>query len=142
MLDETNTTSLSQSDFRLPKNFMSSSFQLRSFIFATDFLSQRSRDRLQEEIERTLGTRRLQFIAIDGTCRREQFADMLTFFGGAYGARGELELDAGDHKVHYKRWSLEQDVSMVAWIPVHLQGLKKSSHTVNNFWQQMRKKLM
>ena len=93
--------------------------------FRKRFLSQRSRDRLQEEIERTLGTRNLQFIAIDGTCRREQFSDMLTFFGGAYGARGELELDAGDHRVRYKRWSLDQDVSMVAWVPVPFARLEE-----------------
>ena len=97
--------------------------------FRNRFLSQRGRDRLQEDIERALGTRRLQFIAIDGTCRREQFADMLTFFGGAYGARGELELDAGDHKVHYKLWSLEQDVSMVAWIPVPFARLEETPAT-------------
>ena len=93
--------------------------------FRNRFSSQRGRDRLQEEIERALGTRRIQFIAIDGTCRREQFSDMLTFFGGAYGARGELELDAGDHRVHYKRWSLDQDVSMVAWIPVPFARLEE-----------------
>ena len=93
--------------------------------FRNRFSSQRGRDRLQEEIERALGTRRIQFIAIDGTCRREQFSDMLTFFGGAYGARGELELDAGDHKVHYKRWSLDQDVSMAAWIPVPFARLEE-----------------
>ena len=89
------------------------------------FLSQRGRDRLQEEIERVLGTRRLQFIAIDGTCRREQFSDMLTFFGGAYGARGELDLDAGDHRVRYRRWSLDQDVSMVAWVPIPYARLEE-----------------
>ncbi len=89
------------------------------------FSSLRGRDRLQEYIERYLGTRRLQFIAIDGTCRREQFSDMLTFFGGAYGARGELELEAGDHRVQYKRWSLEQDVSMVAWVPVPFARLEE-----------------
>ena len=50
---------------------------------------------------------------------------MLTFFGGAYGARGELELDAGDHKVQYKRWSLDQDVSMVAWVPVPFARLEE-----------------
>ena len=93
--------------------------------FRDRFMSQRGRDRLQEEIERALGTRRLQFIAIDGTCRREQFSDMLTFFGGAYGARGELELDAGDHRVQYKRWSLDQDVSMVAWVPVPFARLEE-----------------
>ena len=89
------------------------------------FASPRGRDRLQEYIERYLGTRRLQFIAIDGTCRREQFSDMLTFFGGAYGARGELELDSGDHRVQYKRWSLDQDVSMVAWVPIPFARLEE-----------------
>ena len=93
--------------------------------FQSRFSSQRVRDRLQEDIERVVGTRRLQFIAIDGTCRREQFSDMLTFFGGAYGARGELILDAGEHKVQYKRWSLEQDVSMVAWVPVPFARLEE-----------------
>ena len=93
--------------------------------FRDRFLQQRSRERLQEVIERTLGTRRLQFIAIDGTCRCEPFSEMLTFFGGAYGARGELELDAGDHSVHYKRWSLDQDVSMVAWVPVPFARLEE-----------------
>ena len=93
--------------------------------FHSRFSSQRGRARLQEEIERVLGTRRLQFIAIDGTCRREQFSDMLTFFGGAYGARGELILDDGDHKVQYKRWSLDQDVSMVAWVPVPFARLEE-----------------
>ena len=93
--------------------------------FKDRFNSQRARDRLQEEIERALGTRRLQFIAIDGTCRKEQFSDMLTFFGGAYGARGELDLDAGDHRVHYKRWSLDLDVSMVAWVPVPFARLEE-----------------
>ena len=50
---------------------------------------------------------------------------MLTFFGGAYGARGELELEAGDHRVQYKRWSLDQDVSMVAWVPLPFARLEE-----------------
>lgn len=93
--------------------------------FRNRFSSQRGREQLQERIDRALGTRRLQFIAIDGTCRKEQYSDMLTFFGGAYGARGELELAAGDHKVRYKRWSLDQDVSMVAWVPVPFARLEE-----------------
>lgn len=93
--------------------------------FRNRFSLKRGRQQLQERIARALGTRRLQFIAIDGTCRKEQYSDMLTFFGGAYGARGELELVDGDHKVHYKRWSLDQDVSMVAWIPVPFARLEE-----------------
>ena len=93
--------------------------------FRNRFSSKRRRQQLQERIARALGTRRLQFIAIDGTCRKEQYSDMLTFFGGAYGARGELELVDGDHKVRYKRWRLDQDVSMVAWIPVPFARLEE-----------------
>ena len=93
--------------------------------FRNRFSSQRGREQLQERIARVLGTRRLQFIAIDGTCRKEQYSDMLIFYGGAYGARGELELVAGDHKVRYKRWRLDQDVSMAAWIPVPFARLEE-----------------
>ena len=101
--------------------------------FRDRFDDQRGRERLQEDIERLFGTRRLQFIAIDGTCRREQFADMLTFFGGAYGARGELELDGGDHRIHYKRWSLDQDVSIVAWVPIPFARLEEVHPTQEMF---------
>lgn len=93
--------------------------------FAERFKSERFRERLQERIERETGTRALQFIAIDGTCRREVFSDLVTFFGGAYGARGELILDGGKHKLKYKRWSLDHDVSMVAWVPVPFARLEE-----------------
>jgi hypothetical protein len=86
--------------------------------FSSRFKEERFRARLQERIERATGTNALQFIAIDGTCRREVFSDLITFFGGAYGARGEVVLDGGHHQIKYKRWSLDHDVSMVAWVPV------------------------
>lgn len=93
--------------------------------YSASFRAPRFRERLQERIERAVGTRRLQFIAIDGTCRREVFSDLITFFGGAYGARGELDLTNGEHRLQYKRWSLEQDVSMVAWVPVPFARLEE-----------------
>ena len=65
--------------------------------FAEKFANERFRARLQERIERAIGTDTLQFLAIDGTCRREVFADFVTFFGGAYGARGEVTLTAATH---------------------------------------------
>lgn len=89
------------------------------------FLDERYRARLQERIGRTLGTNRLQFTAIDGTCRKEQFSDFITFFGGAYGARGEVALTGGSHQINYRRWTLEQDVSMVAWVPVPFARLEE-----------------
>ena len=82
--------------------------------FAERFRNERVRARLQERLEKACGTNTLQFVAIDGTCRREVFSDLITFFGGAYGARGEPVLNGGAHQLRYKRWSLDHDVSMVA----------------------------
>jgi hypothetical protein len=93
--------------------------------FSTRFRDERFRSRLQERLERACGGNALQFIAVDGTCRRQVFSDLITFFGGAYGARGEVLLDAGRHKIRYKRWSLDHDVSMVAWVPVPFARLEE-----------------
>ena len=93
--------------------------------FSERFRDERFRARLQERIERVTGTGDLQFIAIDGTCRREVFSDLITFFGGAYGARGEVTLTGGKHQIRYKRWSLDHDVSMVAWVPIPFARLEE-----------------
>ncbi len=91
----------------------------------TRFRDERFRARIQERLERAAGSNTLQFVAIDGTCRREVFSDLITFFGGAYGARGEVALNGGRHKIRYKRWSLDHDVSMVAWVPVPFARLEE-----------------
>src|SRR6266550_1171958 len=93
--------------------------------FSTRFRDPRFRARLQERIEAAVGTKELQFIAIDGTCRKEVFSDFITFFGGAYGARGEVTFTGGSHRLQYKRWSLDNDVSMVAWVPVPFARLEE-----------------
>ncbi len=93
--------------------------------YSARFRDERFRGRLQDRIERAIGTNNLQFIAIDGTCRRELFTDLITFFGGAYGARGEVTLTGGKHQIRYKRWSLDHDVSMVAWVPVPFARLEE-----------------
>jgi hypothetical protein len=93
--------------------------------FHEEFSPERTRERLQERLERTFSTKSLQFVAIDGTCRREVFSDLVTFFGGAYGARGEIDLNGGGHRIRYKRWSLNHDVSMVAWVPVPFARLEE-----------------
>jgi hypothetical protein len=93
--------------------------------FGSRFRDERFRARLQERIERTTGTKTLHFLAIDGTCRKEVFSDLITFFGGAYGARGEVDLNGGQHRIRYRRWSLDHDVSMVAWVPVPFARLEE-----------------
>jgi len=93
--------------------------------FNDRFAKERFRANLQERIERVFGTSRLEFVAVDGTCQREMFSDFVTFFGGAYGARGELSLSSGRHQIRYRRWSLDHDVSMVAWVPVPFARLEE-----------------
>jgi hypothetical protein len=93
--------------------------------FGERFRNERFRARLQDRLAKASRTKALQFVAIDGTCRREVFSDLITFFGGAYGARGELVLNAGAHQLRYKRWSLDHDVSMVAWVPVPFARLEE-----------------
>jgi len=93
--------------------------------FGSRLSNERFRARLQQRIETVQGTNRLEFVAIDGTCQRETFADLVTFFGGAYGARGELVLTGGRHQIRYRRWPLDQDVSMVAWVPVPFARLEE-----------------
>jgi hypothetical protein len=93
--------------------------------FGARFRNEHLRARLQERLEKACGTNTLQFVAIDGTCRREVFSDLITFFGGAYGARGELMLNGGTYQLRYKRWSLDHDVSMVAWVPVPFARLEE-----------------
>lgn len=95
--------------------------------YAPQFRDERRRARLQERIEKEFHTDTLQFIAIDGTCRKETFSDLITFFGGAYGARGEVAFTEGEHRLSYKRWSLDHDVSMVAWVPVPFARLEEVS---------------
>jgi hypothetical protein len=93
--------------------------------YAEEFADERRRRRIQDRLQATMGADTLQFVAIDGTCQREVFADFITFFGGAYGARGELQLTGGEHKLRYRRWTLDQDVSMVAWVPIPFARLEE-----------------
>lgn len=69
----------------------------------------------------------LDFVAIDGTCIKKPFADFITFYGGAYGAKGQLTLTEDPPKIKYKKWSLNKDVSMVAWVPVPFAQLSEVS---------------
>lgn len=107
------------------KDFYHTFFHKLICNFSEEFKDVRVRARLQAAIERSTGTNTLQFIAVDGTCKKEVFSDLITFFGGAYGAKGEVSLTDGQHRIRYKRWSLDHDVSMVAWVPVPFARLEE-----------------
>jgi len=67
-----------------------------------------------------LGSNTIDFVAIDGSCNKDPFTDFVVFSACAYGAKGQLQLDegGGDARIQYRRWDLERDVSMVAYVPV------------------------
>lgn len=69
-------------------------------------------------VKRFFGTDDIKFAAVDGTSYKEQFQDYMVFFGAAYAVRGAVSLSAGYPSTRYERWSTEQDVSMVAYIPI------------------------
>ncbi|OLC25264.1 MAG: hypothetical protein AUH71_01415 [Thaumarchaeota archaeon 13_1_40CM_4_48_7] len=88
--------------------------------YAPAFRDVGARRQLHRDIRRTLGTDTIDFIAIDGSCNKDPFNDFIVFSACAYGAKGQLKLnDSGDRPgIQYRRWELERDVSMVAYVPV------------------------
>lgn len=88
--------------------------------FSTVFGSAPECRRLHRQAERLFGTAMLDFVAIDGSCNKDLFTDFVTFSACAYGAKGQLTLTDGGERpaIHYRRWELSRDVSMVAYVPV------------------------
>ena len=76
------------------------------------------RDGVIDEISRFFGKYDLNFIAVDGSCHKHNSSEFISFYGGAYGAKGTLRLSEDPPKIEYKRWEIEKDVSMVAFVPV------------------------
>lgn len=93
--------------------------------FADVFRHPSSRSFIARHIERFFGTLDIDFVAIDGTCQKDPFNDFIVFFGGAYGAKGEVSLSGTPPKVRYHKWEINRDVSMVAWVPVPFAQLSE-----------------
>lgn len=93
---------------------------LKDFIqeFGAGFSSQVNRLDLKTTAERFFGTCDIPFAAIDGSCDKRAAANFVSFYGGAYGAKGVLSLSGPEGKLRYQRWDLTKDVSMVAFVPV------------------------
>lgn len=115
------------------EDFYNKFFKDLTISFEERFQNENVRRGIQEILRRHTGTNTLSFIAVDGTCQKEQFSDMITFYGGAYGAKGEIDLLSGKHTIRYKRWSLDQDVSMVAWLPIPFAKLDEIASSREDF---------
>ena len=107
------------------RDFYDAFFHTQVIDYSQRLTGRRHRERLHERLRRVFKHESIQFVAIDGTCARDTYQDLAIFYGGAYGARGEISLDASEPRVHYKRWSLDHDVSLVAWVPVPFARLEE-----------------
>lgn len=67
----------------------------------------------------------IKFVAVDGTCYKHQLTDYMVFFGAAYAIRGTLNLVSHPPKIKYERFSAEEDVSMVAYVPIPFAELNE-----------------
>ena len=59
-----------------------------------------------EQIKNFFGKTDLNFIAIDGSCDKHISSEFISFYGGAYGARGSLSLSETPPKIEYKKWEI------------------------------------
>lgn len=76
------------------------------------------RRRIKREVEAFFGRDTIQFVAIDGTCKKDPFNDFMVFSSIAYGVRGEVSLQGDPPTLLYKRRKMDEDVSFVAYVPV------------------------
>jgi hypothetical protein len=69
-------------------------------------------------IERIFGTNEIKFAAVDGTMYKDTLEDYMVFFGASYAVRGDISFKGDPPTIKYHKWTSEQDVSMVAYVPV------------------------
>ena len=75
-------------------------------------------DKMLDEVKRFFGKEDLEFVAIDGSCDKRASKEYISFFSCAYGARGGIKLSSKEKKIEYYKWSLEEDVSHVAFLEI------------------------
>ena len=87
---------------------------------------------LRSKVHALLHDTAVRFAAIDGTCKKQQLSPYMVFFGGAYAARGTISFEA-DALPTYERWSVDQDVSFVAYVPIPFAELGDVTEQENPF---------
>ena len=64
-----------------------------------------------------LGTDKISFVAVDGTSDKVQLEEYAVFFAASYGVKGTFSLD-GKNSVEYEKRDLNDELSMVAYVPI------------------------
>jgi hypothetical protein len=109
------------------KDFYDNFFKNLVMNFGKKFPDDQYRKAVIEQISNFFGKTELNFIAVDGSCDKHNANEFVSFYGGAYGSRGTLELSENPPKITYKKWEIEKDVSMVAFVPVPYSRLSEVS---------------
>jgi hypothetical protein len=83
-----------------------------------EFKDDNLRRRVRRDIAEFFDRDEIQFVAIDGTCDKDPFSDFMVFSSIAYGIRGKVSLLGDPPTLRYERRSMEEDVSIVSYVPV------------------------
>ncbi len=86
--------------------------------YSDDFKDQIKRLEIKRLAENFFETSEISFVAIDASCHKEESANFISFYGGAYGSKGTISFSEPGGKIRYQRWELNRDVSMVAFVPI------------------------
>lgn len=90
---------------------------------------------LKNKIQTFFGEDEIKFAAVDGTSYKQESQDYMVFFGASYAVRGSIKFSEDPPTTSYDRWSPEQDVSMVAYVPIpfaHLGDLVEEQFVINS----------
>lgn len=82
---------------------------------------------IKRQIERFFQSTEIDFVAIDGTCRKNPANDFILFFAGSYGAKGRISIEGDPPKIRYEKWELNRDVTMMAQVPVPMAEMSDMS---------------
>jgi len=69
---------------------------------------------------------KVRFAAVDGSCYKKELQDYMVFFGAAYPIRGTIDFSRSEKRFVYEPWSPDEDVSMVAYVPIPFTELNEA----------------
>lgn len=99
--------------------------------YGEKFSNEYHRMQLKSTASSFLGTDKIKFVAIDGSCHKSDQEGFMSFYGGAYGSMGEIEFSGNEAKLEYERWEFDKDVSMVAFLPLPPDQIEISAEDTN-----------
>lgn len=87
-------------------------------IYGNIFSNSPTLNQIITKMEEYFQKREIYFVAIDGVCSQDSFNEFMIFFAASYGVKGCIYIESQPPQLRYERWSMDQDVSLVAYVPV------------------------